>query len=61
MLDKTKFKDNQIKVTDSAINLELSENEKYKYIWEKMLKVEQIKKDNAQRLSNLRVSVKHVN
>ncbi|MBR4106703.1 MAG: hypothetical protein IKK52_05320 [Alphaproteobacteria bacterium] len=51
MLDKTKFNDNQIENIDPKISLEMWEEERYKYMWEKMLKVEQLKKENQKKTS----------
>ena len=51
MLDKTKFNDNQSENIDPKISLEMWEEERYKYMWEKMLKVEQLKKENQKKTS----------
>lgn len=44
MTDKTEFNDNFIKSPDYPSNQELIEKERYRDMWEKMLKIEQIKK-----------------
>ena len=60
MLDKTKFNDNQIKASDTKLSWEILEEDKYKYMWEKLLKIEQIKKD-SQKQTNLRLASQKFN
>ncbi len=60
MLDKTKFNDNQIENTDLKVSLEMWEEERYKYMWEKMLKIEQLKKEN-QKKNSLRLTQQKFN
>lgn len=60
MLDKTKFNGNQIESINPKISLEMWEDEKYKYMWEKMLKVEQLKKEN-QKQNSLRLAKQKFN
>lgn len=59
MLDKTKFNDNQKKSPSSQISWDIfEEEEKYKYMWEKMLKIEQLKKDKQKQTTLRLVSQK---
>lgn len=60
MLDKTKFNDNQIKTSSDTPSWKILEEEKYKEMWEKMLKIEQLKKENQQK-TTLRLSAQKFN
>lgn len=60
MYDKTKFNDNQIKILDSKLSSDILEEERYKYMWEKMLKIEQIKKED-QKKNTLRLAAQKLN
>lgn len=51
MLDKTKFNDNQINSPTHQASWDALEEERYKFMWEKLLKIEQIKKDNQKQVT----------
>ncbi len=57
MSDKTEFNDKRIITTEISSKLEFIEEERYRFMWEKMLKIEQIKKED-QKKNILRMTVR---
>ncbi len=57
MTDKTEFNDNLIKGPNYPSNQDVIDKERYRVMWEKMLKIEQIKKDD-QRKNIIRMTLK---